>query len=62
MNIHYEFLFKAFINCSSDDQEPVIIYVSKLFSVNNSALSQNIHKYDEPIFFSRLNSFSGIDR
>jgi hypothetical protein len=44
MSISYGFLFKAFINCSSDDQEPVIIYVSKLFSVNNSALSQNRHK------------------
>ncbi|CAF4941136.1 unnamed protein product, partial [Rotaria sp. Silwood1] len=34
-------LKQAFINCSSDDQEPVIIYVSKLFSVNHNTLSQN---------------------
>ncbi|CAF1445462.1 unnamed protein product, partial [Rotaria sordida] len=37
-------LKQAFINCSSDDQEPVIIYVSKLFYVNKNALSQNRHK------------------
>ncbi|CAF3687506.1 unnamed protein product [Adineta steineri] len=37
-------LKQAFVNCSSDDQEPVIIYVSKLFSVHSSALSQNRHK------------------
>ncbi len=47
-------LFQAFINCSSDDQEPVIIYVSKLFSVNKNALSQNRHKYDQPDLFPRL--------
>lgn len=39
-----KFVFSAFANCSSDDKEPVIIYVSKLFSVNRSALSQNRHK------------------
>ncbi|CAF4235146.1 unnamed protein product, partial [Rotaria magnacalcarata] len=33
-----------FLNCSSDDQEPVITYVSKLFSVPQSALSQNKQK------------------
>ncbi|CAF0768983.1 unnamed protein product [Rotaria sordida] len=37
-------LKQAFINCSSDDHEPVIIYVSKLFSVNQNALSQNKYK------------------
>ncbi|CAF4482273.1 unnamed protein product, partial [Rotaria sp. Silwood2] len=37
-------LKQAFLNCSSDDQEPVIIYVSKLFSVNQNALSQNKQK------------------
>ncbi|CAF2985970.1 unnamed protein product [Rotaria sp. Silwood2] len=37
-------LKQAFLNCSSDDQEPVIIYVSKLFSVNQNVLSQNKQK------------------
>ncbi|CAF5182316.1 unnamed protein product, partial [Rotaria magnacalcarata] len=37
-------LKQAFLNCSSDDQEPVITYVSKLFSVPQSALSQNKQK------------------
>ncbi|UJR28421.1 hypothetical protein I4U23_009661 [Adineta vaga] len=37
-------LKQAFIDCSSDDQAPVIVCVSKLFSVHNSALSQNRQK------------------
>ncbi|CAF1087561.1 unnamed protein product [Adineta ricciae] len=37
-------LKQAFVDCSTDDQAPVIVYVSKLFSVHNSALSQNKQK------------------
>ncbi|CAF0726325.1 unnamed protein product [Didymodactylos carnosus] len=34
-------LKNAFISCSSDSSEPVIVYIAKLFSIDVSALSKN---------------------
>ena len=38
-------MFSAFKNCSGNDNDPVIVYVSKMFSVLPGSISANKHRY-----------------
>ena len=43
-------MFSAFKNCSGNDNDPVIVYVSKMFSVLPGSISAHKHRYVSKMF------------